>query len=330
MSHPLDPLVDDGVIDEILGRLKSGKEADIYRVRRGGEVIAAKVYKDRATRSFKSNADYKEGREIRSSRTRRAVASGSRFGRDSEEDAWKSAEADALGKLFAAGVRVPRPVMFYEGVLLMELVADADGNAAPRLVELSLAPEIARALYVDLRRQIVGMLCLGLIHGDLSPYNILAAAQGATIIDFPQVVSAAHSSRAEFFFRRDFENVRDFLAAADPTLKDTCGDDGRQIWTAYLRRELTPAFVPNMSAPPQPPRREGRPPRGPAPGSAPSRRDARPPSTSRTEASRTQTSRAEKPRPEERERGWRPAPPAPARPSPPGGDAHRRRPRRRG
>ncbi len=249
MSHPLDPLVDDGIIDEVLGRLKSGKEADIYRVRRAGQIIAAKVYKDRATRSFKSNADYKEGREIRSSRTRRAVEAGSRFGRESEEDAWKSAEADALGKLFAAGLRVPQPIMFYEGVLLMQLVADAEGNAAPRLIELTLTAAAAHALYLDLRAQIVGMLCLDLIHGDLSPYNILDGADGATIIDFPQIVSAPHNSRAEYFFRRDFENVREFLAAADPSLL-AFRDDARKIWTAYGSRDLTPAFVPSPPAPP--------------------------------------------------------------------------------
>ena len=249
MPHPLDPLVDDGIIDEVLGRLKSGKEADIYRVRRDGQIIAAKVYKDRATRSFKSNADYKEGREIRSSRTRRAIEAGSRFGRESEEDAWKSAEADALGKLFAAGLRVPQPIMFYEGVLLMQLVADADGNAAPRLIELTLTPAAAHALYVDLRAQIVGMLCLDLIHGDLSPYNILDGAAGATIIDFPQIVSAPHNSRAEFFFRRDFENVREFLAASDPSLL-AFRDDARKIWTAYGSRDLTPSFVPSPPGPP--------------------------------------------------------------------------------
>ncbi len=249
MSHPLDPLVDDGIIDEVLGRLKSGKEADIYRVRRAGQIIAAKVYKDRATRSFKSNADYKEGREIRSSRTRRAIEAGSRFGRESEEDAWKSAEADALGKLFAAGLRVPQPIMFYEGVLLMQLVADTDGNAAPRLIELTLTPATANALYIDLRAQIVGMLCLDLIHGDLSPYNILDGAAGATIIDFPQIVSAPHNSRAEYFFRRDFENVREFLAASDPSLL-AYRDDARKIWTAYGSRDLTPSFVPSPPTPP--------------------------------------------------------------------------------
>jgi RIO kinase 1 len=248
MSNPLEPLLEDGIIDEIMGRLKSGKEADIYRVRRGGEVIAAKVYKDRATRSFKSNADYKEGRQVRSSRTKRAIESGSRFGRESEEEEWKSAEADALGKLFAAGLRVPRPVMFYEGILLMELVTDSQGNAAPRLIELTPTPAAAHALYVDLRSQIVGMLCLDLIHGDLSPYNILDGADGATIIDFPQIVSAPHNTRAEYFFRRDFENVREFLAGFDPALREYYGD-ARKIWSAYAARELTPAFVPTAPAP---------------------------------------------------------------------------------
>jgi RIO kinase 1 len=244
MTHPLDPLLDDGIIDEVLGRLKSGKEADIFRVLRGGQTIAAKVYKDRATRSFKSNADYKEGRVVRNSRTQRAVESGSKFGRQSEESAWKSAEADALGRLSAAGLRVPLPVMFYEGVLLMQLVTDAHGNAAPRLIELDLNAEIAHAMYLDIRSQIIGMLCLELIHGDLSPYNILGGADGPVIIDFPQIVSAPHNTRAEFFFRRDFENIREFLAIADPRIS-AFRDDARKIWAAYKARDLTPSFVPS-------------------------------------------------------------------------------------
>lgn len=262
MAHPLDPLLADGIIEEVIGRLKSGKEADIYRVRRGGEVIAAKVYKDRATRSFKSNADYKEGRDVRNSRTKRAIDSGSRFGRRAEEDAWKSAEADALSRLYAAGLRVPRPVMFYEGVLLMHMVSDKDGNAAPRLNDLAFTQLEAFSLYLELRRQIIGMLCLDLIHGDLSPFNILAGAEGATIIDFPQVVSAPHSSRAEWFFRRDFETVRLFLAGFDERLRGF-GDDARKIWSAYVRRELVPSFEP---APPSSPgRRDQRGGRGAGP-----------------------------------------------------------------
>ena len=250
MTDPLDALLADGVIDEVLGRLKSGKEANISLVRRGDDVLAAKVYKDRSTRSFKNNADYKEGRKVRNSRTQRAIEGGSRFGRDAAEQAWKSAEADALSKLVGAGVRVPAPVMFYEGVLLMELVKDGDGRPAPRMIDVAIEPAAAIGVYADLVAQIIAMLCCDLIHGDLSPYNILAAADGPTIIDFPQVVSAVHSTRAEFFFLRDFDNVVRFVSSFDPALA-IHRHDGRAIWQAYVRRELTREFVPPPPPPPQ-------------------------------------------------------------------------------
>jgi RIO kinase 1 len=261
MNDPLDLLLADGVIDEVLGQLKSGKEANIWLVRRGEHVIAAKVYKDRATRSFKNNADYKEGRKVRNSRTQRAIESGGRFGRDAAEQAWKSAEADALYRLAGSGVRVPAPVMFYEGVLLMEIVRDAEGRPAPRLIDSAIDRDAAIGVYADLVAQMISMLCCDLIHGDLSPYNILASADGPTIIDFPQVISAVHSSRAEFFFLRDFDNVVRFLSGFDPSLAVHTAD-GRAIWRAYVGRELTPQFVP---PPPPPPRatrgpdRRGRP-----------------------------------------------------------------------
>src|SRR5687768_2175162 len=233
---PLDVLLSDGVIDEVLGRLKSGKEANISLVRRGDGVFAAKVYKDRATRSFKNNADYKEGRKVRNTRTQRAMDSGGRFGRVAAEQAWKSAEADALYRLVGSGVRVPTPVMFYEGVLLMELVRDGDGRPAPRMIDVAIDPAAAMSSYADLVAQMIAMLCRDLIHGDLSPYNSLAANDGPTIIDFPQVVSAVHSSRAEFFFLRDFDNVIQFVAGFNPALK-AHRYDGRAIWRAYVSRE---------------------------------------------------------------------------------------------
>lgn len=250
MTDPLELLLADGVIDEVLGRLKSGKEADISLVRRGEHVVAAKVYKDRATRSFKNNADYKEGRKVRNSRTQRAIERGGRFGRDAAEQAWKSAEADALYRLAGSGVRVPAPVMFYEGVLLMELVRDAEGRPAPRLIDVAIDRDAAVGVYADLVAQMISMLCCDLIHGDLSPYNILASADGPTIIDFPQVISAVHSSRAEYFFLRDFDNVVRFVSGFDPSLAVHTAD-GRAIWRAYVGRELTPQFVP---PPPPPPR----------------------------------------------------------------------------
>ncbi|MBX3157510.1 MAG: hypothetical protein KF773_16165 [Deltaproteobacteria bacterium] len=256
MTDELDVLIADGVIDEVLGRLKSGKEANVSLVRRGDAVIAAKVYKDRATRSFRNNSDYKEGRKVRNSRTQRAIDGGGRFGRDAAEQAWKSAEADALYRLDGSGVRVPAPVMFYEGVLLMDLVRDAEGRPAPRLIDVAIERDAAMTIFADLVAQMISMLCCDLIHGDLSPYNILAAADGPTIIDFPQVISAVHSSRAEYFFLRDFDNIVRFLAGFDPSLAVHTAD-GRAIWRAYVSRELTPQFVP--PPPPPPPRRSGPP-----------------------------------------------------------------------
>jgi RIO kinase 1 len=247
LSDSLDVLLADGVIDEILGRIKSGKEATISMVRRGDAVLAAKVYKDRALRSFKNNVQYKEGRKVRNTRTQRAMDSGGKFGRDSAEQAWKSAEADALYRLVDTGVRTPVPVMFYEGVLLMELVLDHQGRPAPRLEEITLERDAVMGVYCDLVAQLIALLCCDLVHGDLSPYNILLAVDGPTIIDFPQVISAAHNTRAEHFFMRDFENVHSHLAAMDPALWVHRGD-GRAIWQAYVRRDLTPQFVP----PPQP------------------------------------------------------------------------------
>ncbi|MDP3213409.1 MAG: RIO1 family regulatory kinase/ATPase, partial [Deltaproteobacteria bacterium] len=243
MHSPLDSLVSEGILDDVLGRLKSGKEADVFRVVYRGEVVVAKVYKDREQRSFKHNAAYKEGRTVRNSRTQRAMDKGSRFGRGEDEDEWKASEARCLHRLHAAGVRVPTPVMFYEGVLLMELVTDAEGNAAPRLIDAIFDPAQAAALYRDLRGQIIKMLCCDLIHGDLSPYNVLLAAAGPTIIDFPQTVSAAHNSQSETFFRRDFDGIQGFFARIDRGLL-ACNSDGREIWKTYVRRELSPDYVP--------------------------------------------------------------------------------------
>jgi RIO kinase 1 len=244
MTDPLAPLLADGVIDEVVARLKSGKEADVWLVRHGAEVVAAKVYKDRHARSFRNNAAYKEGRQVRNTRTQRAMDKGSRFGQQASEDAWKAKESDALFRLHAAGVRVPRPVLFHEGVLLMEVVVDAHGHPAPRLVDARVAPEQAAAMYADLRGQAIGMLACDLIHGDLSPYNVLVGASGPVVIDFPQVVGAAHNSQAEAFFRRDLHNIHRFFAALDPALRSAEGD-GREIWQAYVRRRLTADFVPS-------------------------------------------------------------------------------------
>ncbi len=178
LASSLESLLDEGVISEIYGRLKSGKEADVYTVCYGDVVVAAKVYKDRAQRSFKSNSTYKEGRAVRNSRSQRAMDRGSKFGQEAAEDAWKSAEATALYKLHAAGVRVPTPVLFLEGVLFMELVRGANGEPAPRLIDSDLSVAEARTAYLDMLSQLVRILSCDLIHGDLSPYNVLWAESG--------------------------------------------------------------------------------------------------------------------------------------------------------
>ncbi|WP_255217055.1 RIO1 family regulatory kinase/ATPase [Myxococcus sp. AM010] len=247
MNDSLETLLADGIIEAIIGQLKTGKEAEVWLVQHAGQVVAAKLYKERHERNFRNNVGYREGREVRNSRTRRAMEKGSRFGQNAAEDAWKSAEADSLYKLHAQGVRVPTPVLFYEGILLMEVVLDPEGHPAPRMVEAPPAtPEDAHALYVDLRAQVINMLCADLIHGDLSPYNILMSYAGPVIIDFPQTVAAARNNRAEFYFRRDLDSVRNFLANTAPWLHDAAGDTS-EIWNAYVRRELTTDFVPSGS-----------------------------------------------------------------------------------
>ncbi len=245
MSESFEPLLADGVIEAVLGQLKAGKEAEVWLVQHQGEIVAAKVYKERHARNFRNNAGYKEGREVRNSRTRRAMEKGSRFGQEASEEAWKDSEADAIHTLHARGVRVPAPVLYYEGILLMELLRGPDGGPAPRLVE---APprtaDEATAMYADLRQQVVRMLAADLIHGDLSPYNVLVTGKGPTLIDFPQTIAAARNNRAEMYFRRDLDNLRDFFARIDPRLHQTHGETS-EIWDAYLKRELHGEFVPS-------------------------------------------------------------------------------------
>lgn len=272
MDEGINLLLADGIVDGVVGRLKSGKEADVWLVQHAGEIVAAKVYKEREARSFRNNAAYKDGRQVRNSRTQRAIEKGSRFGQKAAEEAWKSAEADALYKLHAEGVRVPAPVMFYEGVLLMEVVVDPDGHPAPRLNDAVLTAEQAAEMYRDLRSQVVKMLCSDIIHGDLSPFNVLLAWNGPVIIDFPQVVGAAHNNEARRFFVRDLDNLRNFFAGFDPRLK-LLGGDAPEIWRAYERRELTPDFVPSER--PQAERPEAQQRRGPPQNREP-RREFRP------------------------------------------------------
>ncbi len=245
----LQQLLEEGIIDEVFQQLKTGKEAEVWLVSHRGEPVAAKIYKAREFRSFKNDSGYQEGRQVRNTRTQRAMDKGSAFGREASEEAWKSAEADAMFTLHAAGVRVPKPVLFYEGVLLMEVIGDAEGRVAPRLVDAGLTAEQAGPMYLFLRGEVIKMLAADLIHGDLSEFNILAGVNGAVIIDFPQVVAAAKNSRAEQYFRRDLGNLVRFFSAIDPTLKKH-ETDIDEIWRAYVRRDLSPSFVPTGRAPP--------------------------------------------------------------------------------
>jgi len=234
----LQPLIDEGILDAVLRPLKSGKEAAVYVVQWGDAIGCAKVYKDLAQRSFQARVTYQEGRKARGSRQARAINKGSKFGRRELETEWKNAEVDALYRLDAAGVRVPKPRGFYNGVLLMDLVTDDSGHAAPRLGEVELAPDEARDFHARLIRDVVRMLCLGLIHGDLSEYNVLIGHDGPVIIDLPQVVSAAGNNAARDMLLRDVHNLRDTFARFAPELADT--HFGEEMWALYERSELTP------------------------------------------------------------------------------------------
>jgi len=243
-NRAIERLVEDGVVDEVVQLVKTGKEAEVYVVRRGTSYLAAKVYKDRTRRAFHNNAGYREGREVRNTRDRRAMQTGTAYGRDLSEAEWLTAEHDALVALSQAGVRVPRPDLYYEGVLVMELLLAADGRPAPRLADVTPTRDEALRYHREIISMMVRMLCCDLVHGDLSPYNVLLAWDGPTIIDLPQVVKAAHNSQAEQFVLRDARNVTAHLARFAPELHRRV-DDGRQIWRAYVRRELTPDFFPS-------------------------------------------------------------------------------------
>ena len=238
IPHALQALIDDGVIDAVLRPLKSGKEAAVYVVSRGEEVRCAKVYKDMATRSFKQRTQYQEGRKVRGSREARAVGKASKYGRKQQETAWKNTEVDALYQLRAAGVRVPEPHGYFHGVLVMELVTDADGFSAPRLCEVELTADQARDFHRVLMRQVVLMLCCGLIHGDLSAFNVLVGPNGPVVIDFPQVVSAAGNNAARTMLLRDVNNLTASLGRWAPELLDTWY--GEEIWELFAAGALRP------------------------------------------------------------------------------------------
>jgi RIO kinase 1 len=232
----LQPLIDDGVIDEVIRSLKSGKEATVYVVRTGTQLRCAKVYRDMGQRSFQKRAQYQEGRKVRGSRQARAMSKSTRFGRKEQEAAWKNAEVDALYQLVAADVRVPRPYGYFNDTLIMELVTDAEGNPAPRLGEVDLTPEIAREYHQFLIRQIVRMLSIGLIHGDLSEFNVLVGPDGPVIIDLPQAVNAAGNNGAFAMLERDVNNIRNTLGRFAPELLKT--EFAREMWASFEQGEL--------------------------------------------------------------------------------------------
>ncbi|HET7307517.1 MAG TPA: PA4780 family RIO1-like protein kinase [Gammaproteobacteria bacterium] len=233
----IEPLVDDGLVDEVVRQLKSGKEAEVYVVRCGDDIRCAKVYKAANQRGFRTHAQYQEGRKVRNSRRARAMEKGTRYGRREQEGAWQTAEVDALYRLAAAGVRVPQPYNFVDGVLLMELVTGADGSVAPRLDEVDMTEAQAREYHATLIAETVRMLCAGLIHGDLSEYNVLIDSHGPVIIDLPQAVNAAGNNNAARLFERDVNKLAGYFARFAPELAAT--EYAKEIWALYERGDLT-------------------------------------------------------------------------------------------
>ncbi|UXH79934.1 PA4780 family RIO1-like protein kinase [Roseateles amylovorans] len=234
----LQSLIEEGLIDSVVRQLMSGKEALVYVVRCGDETRCAKVYKEATQRSFRQAVDYTENRRTKNSRQARAMAKGTKFGRQAQEAAWQNAEVDALYRLAAAGVRVPQPYNFMDGVLLMELVADEHGDAAPRLNGVMFTADEARTHHRSLLVEVVRMLCAGVVHGDLSEFNILLASDGPVIIDLPQAVDAAGNNHAKRMLLRDVANLRDFFGGFAPDLLTT--DYGHEIWALYEAGALHP------------------------------------------------------------------------------------------
>lgn len=237
----IEPLIEDGLVDEVLRPLMSGKEAAVYVVRCGRELRCAKVYKEANKRSFRQAAEYQEGRKTRNSRQARAMAKGSKYGRKEAEEAWQNAEVAALFRLANAGVRVPKPFDFLDGVLLMEMIVGADGDAAPRLNDVDLEPEQARQYHAFLIEQIVLMLCAGLVHGDLSEFNVLLGPDGPVIIDLPQAVDAAANNHAFSMLERDVNNMASYFGHFAPELRST--RYAPEMWALYKAGELTPETV---------------------------------------------------------------------------------------
>jgi RIO kinase 1 len=234
----LQPLVEDGLVDEVIGQLMSGKEASVFIVRCGAQIRCAKVYKEASKRSFKQAVLYQEGRKVRNSRRARAMEKGSKFGRQEQEQTWQTAEVDALYRLARAGVRVPQPYGCIDGVLLMELITDAEGNVAPRLNDVTLSEEQALRDHASLMQSVVRMLCAGLVHGDLSEFNVLVDAHGPVIIDLPQAVDAAGNNNAQSMLARDVNNIRNYYGLFAPELLAT--KYAKEIWALYANGDLHP------------------------------------------------------------------------------------------
>lgn len=232
------PLIEDGLVDEVLSQLMSGKEATVYIVRCGDEIRCAKVYKDAAKRSFKKAAQYQEGRKVRSSRRARAMEKGSRFGRQQQEEEWQNAEVSALYRAEAAGVRVPRPYGCFDGVLLMELITTEDGEVAPRLNDVVMSAEQAREDHGLMMQYIMRLLCAGIVHGDLSEFNVLVDDYGPVIIDLPQAVDAAANNNAFAMLKRDVDNITQYYSQFAPELRHTRYAD--EMWALYEEGELHP------------------------------------------------------------------------------------------
>lgn len=234
----IEPLVEDGLVDEVIRPLMSGKEAAVYVVRCGEELRCAKVYKEANKRGFRQAAEYQEGRKVRNTRDARAMAKGSKYGRKGQEDAWQNAEVAALFRLANAGVRVPTPYDFLEGVLLMELVTDGNGEVAPRLNDVDLHPDDAREFHAFMIEEIVKMLCAGLVHGDLSEFNVLLGPDGPVIIDLPQAVDAAGNNHAFNMLERDVRNMAEYFGQFAPELRFT--KYAKEMWALYEEGKLTP------------------------------------------------------------------------------------------
>ncbi|KAG0165112.1 protein kinase rio1 [Apophysomyces sp. BC1015] len=232
----LSPLLEEGLIDDVIGQLMSGKEATVYVVRSGDATRCAKVYKDAKQRSFRQAATYRDGRTVKNSRQARAMEKGTRYGRQMQQEAWQNTEVDMLFRLANAGVRVPQPYICTDGVLLMELVLDGAGNVAPRLNDVDLTEARALDLHARLLKEVVRMLCAGVIHGDLSEYNILLAADGPVIIDLPQAIDAASNNESPTMLMRDVDNLATYFGRFAPQLLTSCY--GKEIWLLFEAGDL--------------------------------------------------------------------------------------------